>query len=99
MHTWRATQIGALLQLGRHEEAVENADLAIASPRAIMPTYAIALLAYHQAGRTQRGRELAGQLKRTMPDISVQEISRKMPMLQRFKDAFEEAFAEFGFEA
>ena len=70
MHTWRATQIGALLQLSRYDEAVENADLAIASPRAIMPTYAVALLAYFQAGRKERGRELARQLKQTMPEIS-----------------------------
>ncbi|MEM6913054.1 MAG: winged helix-turn-helix domain-containing protein [Pseudomonadota bacterium] len=98
MHTWRATQIGALLQLSRYDEAVENADLAVASPRAIMPTYAVALLAYHQAGQKERGRKLALQLKQNMPEISVQEISRKMPMLGRFKSAYKEAFAEFGLD-
>ncbi|MEM1133661.1 MAG: winged helix-turn-helix domain-containing protein [Pseudomonadota bacterium] len=96
MHTWLATQMGALLQLNRAEEAVRHADRAIASPRAIMPTYAMALLTYYLADQQERGRQLAQQLKQMQPDVSVVEISRKMPMLQRFKDAFAEAFAEFG---
>ncbi|WOE75438.1 winged helix-turn-helix domain-containing tetratricopeptide repeat protein [Alterisphingorhabdus coralli] len=99
MHTWLATQMGALLQLGRAEEAIEHAERAIASPKAIMPTYAMALLTYHQADHKERGMELADQLKQMKPEFSVVEISRKMPMLQRFKDAFDEAFSEFGLDA
>ena len=90
-------QIIALLRLGQRAEAAQWADRVREPSRLSLQVQTAALVAYHQAGRTQNARVVAQRIAQSFPGVSADNHLDALPMItQDLREFLREAYMAYG---